>query len=213
MTLSPIELFTQAEKFLRENGFTEEIDWCDNRPSFNNVNEQRFLLEYAWVVFNSGMKNSVIEAKWKRIMQAFYYFHVEKILENQDNTLQNVLKVFGNYKKVYAVIEVARDYLQKGFLDFREKVKNDPLGTLDLLPFIGPVTKYHLARNLGFDYVKPDRHLVRLASKYDLQPDELCNMIHEKTGRRLGTIDVILWRFCEQKGQKKLAVEGGVNDR
>ena len=196
-----VELFVEAEKLVREKGFAKEIEWCDKRPSFDMVDVNTFLREYAWVVFNSGMRNAVIEAKWNGICKAFQYFHVDEIVKDQDAVLRNALKVFGNYKKVYAVVEVARDRLQHGFLTFKDKVKADPLATLDSLPFIGPVTKFHLARNLGFDYVKPDRHLVRLALKYDTTPLALCRTIHEKTGRRLGTIDVVLWRFCEQQGQ------------
>src|SRR5204862_28581 len=30
-------------------------------------------------------------------------------------------------------------------------------------PYIGPVTCWHLAKNVGMDVVKPDRHLVRMA--------------------------------------------------
>lgn len=204
---NPIELFEEAEGFLRLNGFGWEIDWCDNRPCLDEMNERDVLREYAWVVFNSGMRNSVIEAKWNDLLKAFRYFHVDEILENQDEVLNNALRVFGNYNKVYAVIEVARDYLKGRLLKFREKVKKEPLKTLDCLPFIGPVTKYHLARNLGFDYVKPDRHLVRLASKYGMTPFELCDLIHDKTKRRLGTIDVVLWRYCEQKGQYSLSAD------
>jgi len=34
---------------------------------------------------------------------------------------------------------------------------------LQQLPFIGPVTAFHLAKNLGIEAVKPDRHLCRLS--------------------------------------------------
>lgn len=200
----PVELFFDAEKFLRENGFGREIDWCDKRPSFDELTERDFLREYAWVVFNSGMRNAVIEAKWPDLCKAFFYFDVLRILEAEDEALNNALKIFGNYKKVYAVIETAQKIHGEGYLHFRSQLKKTPLEFLDSLPFIGKVTKFHLARNLGFDYVKPDRHLVRLADKYAMTPSELCSWIHEKTGRRLGTIDVVLWRFCEQRGQTRL---------
>ena len=31
---------------------------------------------------------------------------------------------------------------------------------------MGPVMRYHLARNIGLDAVKPDRHLVRLTKHF-----------------------------------------------
>lgn len=205
MKVNPVELFEKAEKFLRENGFGKEIDWCDNRPTFEEMNDREVLREYAWVVFNSGMRNAVIEALWGDITKALRYFNIDNILKDKDDVLTDALKVFGNYKKVDAIIRFA-ERLAHGSLQFRREVKADVLTSLDKLSFIGPITKYHLARNLGFEFIKPDRHLVRLAKKYSTNPFELCNAIHEKTNRRLGTIDVVLWRFCEQKGQKRLEV-------
>jgi hypothetical protein len=80
------------------------------------------------------------------------------------------------------------------------------LDYLDTLPMIGPITKYHLARNLGLDYAKPDRHLVRLAEKFgysDIQA--MCEKLAAYSGWRVGTVDVILWRYSNMKGQTVLS--------
>lgn len=71
---------------------------------------------------------------------------------------------------------------------------------LDSLPMIGPITKYHLARNIGLDYAKPDRHLIRLAEKFgypDIQV--MCTKLSAYSGWRIGTVDVILWRYCNMQ--------------
>jgi len=196
----PVALFKIAEKFLRENGFGQEIDRFDNPRALDEMNDRELLQTYAWVVFSSGMSNAVIEAKWREITKAFRDFNPTKILEDPDAVRRNALDVFRHYGKVDAVIKTARLLLKEG-VALRSRIKEDPLNALDPLPFMGPVTKYHLARNLGFDYIKPDRLLVRLASKFEMTPFELCELIHQKTGRRLATIDAILWRYCEQKGQ------------
>jgi len=203
---NPIELFKEAEELVRKNGFGWEIDWCDNRIAFENCDERRFLLEYGWVVFNSGMRNKVISDKWKDLTKAFHYFVPFQILVYEDKVRKEALAIFGNKRKVDAIISTAKKIVNEGFeKSMRAKIEHLTLEYLDSLPMIGEVTKYHLARNLGFDYVKPDRHLVRLATKYGMTPFQLCYLIHKKTGRRLGTIDVILWRFCEQSKQTKLA--------
>jgi hypothetical protein len=199
----PIQLFKDAEKFCRDNGFQREIDWCENRPNLNQMLDNDVLREYAWVVFNSGMRNSVIEAKWQALCEAFRWWNLKFILDEQDAVLRDALNVFGHYKKVDAVIQMAKKLWHES-LRFKESVRQNPLETLKQLPFIGDITKYHLARQLGFDFIKPDRHLQRLADEYAMTPFELCDLIHKETGRRLGTIDVILWRFCEQQGQTKL---------
>lgn len=201
----PVDLFVKAESFVRGNGFGWEIDWCDRRMSFGEMDEQRFLHEYAWVVFNSGMRNRVIMGKWEGLRKAFHYFMAFQIVSDKINVREKALAIFGNKKKVGAIITTAQRVVDEGFeKSIRAKIEENQLDYLSTFPFIGKVTKYHLARNLGFDYVKPDRHLVRLAKKYNTTPSEMCRVICEKTGRRLGTIDVVLWRFCEQGGQTKL---------
>ncbi len=80
-----------------------------------------------------------------------------------------------------------------------EKLQHSPCKIIYLgsLPFIGDITKYHLARNLGIDVAKPDRHLTRLAKIFhydDVQ--EMCKYLSDKTGDRIGTVDVVLWRYC-----------------
>lgn len=201
----PVELFKEAEQLCRENGFGEEVDWCDNRPSFDDTDERRFLTEYAWVVFNSGMSNRVIQNKWVALTGAFHLFIPFMVNRFANQVREKALSIFGNHRKVDAIITVAQKIVKEGFeKSMRAKIEHLTLEYLDSLPMMGEITKYHLARNLGFDYVKPDRHLMKLASCYNMTPFELCYLIHKKTGRRLGTIDVILWRYCEQQGQTTL---------
>ncbi len=69
---------------------------------------------------------------------------------------------------------------------------------MEALPFIGGITKYHLARNLGMDVVKPDIHLVRMANWYGFTDTTLfCESLglELKTSYRLGTLDLIAWRY------------------
>lgn len=201
----PLSLFAEAERFVIERGFSRDIEWCENLPPFQFVSATAFLREYAWVVLNSGMRNAVIRAKWNDISKAFKDWHIRTIVADKDTVLSEALQVFRYRKKMKAILEVAEKLNAERWSRIQEDVEADPMPYFDSLPFIGPVTKYHLARNLGFDCVKPDRHLVRLAKGYGMTALELCEVIREKTGRRLGTIDVILWRFCEQGKQPTLS--------
>ena len=67
---------------------------------------------------------------------------------------------------------------------------------LESIPWIGGITKYHLAKNLGFDCCKPDRHLVRISKEYNTSPEELCKRISEATGDRVATVDLVIWRVA-----------------
>ena len=203
---APTELFRDAKKFCLEHGFEDEIEQCEHREPFCTVTKSRFLAQYAYVIFNSGMKNSVIEAKWKEICKAFLWFNADEIKSYQAAVREKALSVFGNKAKVNAIIKMANhiELTPTFFNALKERIQKNPLDELEKFPFIAKVTKYHLARNLGFDYVKPDRHLVRLAEKYGMTPFELCKIIQKETGEKLGVIDVILWRYCEQQGQTQL---------
>jgi ribose 1,5-bisphosphokinase PhnN len=64
------------------------------------------------------------------------------------------------------------------------------------LPWIGPVTMHHLAKNLGTDTAKPDVHLERLARRDRTTTHKLCQRLARETGYRIATIDSVLWRAC-----------------
>ena len=74
----------------------------------------------------------------------------------------------------------------------------------------GKALGYHLARNLGIDTVKPDRHLIKLTEHFGYSsPLEMCKDIQANlnggmflTKEKLGTIDVILWRSMNLTGGK-----------
>ena len=66
------------------------------------------------------------------------------------------------------------------------------------LPWIGKITKFHLAKNFGVRRRQPDVHLQRLAEQ-GVTPHELCADLAVKTGYRIATIDLLLWRACANR--------------
>jgi DnaJ-domain-containing protein 1 len=72
-----------------------------------------------------------------------------------------------------------------------------PLVALRTLPFIGPVTQFHLAKNIGLDVAKPDRHLVRIAQLFQFASvQDLCETIANQAGTRVAVVDLVFWRFA-----------------
>ena len=124
------------------------------------------------------MKNQIAEKIHSRVMAAI----VDGV---------PIGTVFGHAGKVKAINYVLAR--QKEFY-FEYLMANDKLAWLETLPYIGKVTKYHLAKNLGLDVCKPDRHLVRIASQCDITPQKLCEKLARETGSRVAVIDQILWR-------------------
>ena len=78
-----------------------------------------------------------------------------------------------------------RDALFAAFLAANDKVE---FGLS--LPWIGNITKWHLAKNMGVDCAKPDVHLERVASHYGTTPAALCADLALATGDRIATVDL-----------------------
>lgn len=174
-------LFQRAHSFCRSN-YPEEITIVESRR-FPDQNARSFLLQYVYVVINSGMKNQVAD----KIFAKFY--------RGLDAS------AIGHPGKRKAVEQALAEH-EKWFINLQQA--DDKLAYLDSLPWIGPITKYHLARNLGLDYAKPDRHMSRLAHTfgYNDNVQKMCEDISRKAGLRVGTVDVILWRYLSSKDGK-----------
>ena len=101
--------------------------------------------------------------------------------------------VFGHPGKRVAIDSIWRDRAEH-FAAFQ--AASAKLEFLESLPWIGPVTRYHLAKNLGADEAKPDVHMERLARRDKTSTQALCRRLARRTGYRVATIDSILWRSC-----------------
>lgn len=75
---------------------------------------------------------------------------------------------------------------------------DDKIDFLRTLPWIGPVTSWHLEKNLGGDHAKPDVHMERLARGDRTTTQKLCAGLARQTGYRVATIDTVLWRACAE---------------
>ena len=170
------EKFLGLRQKVIDAGYGAEITWqeevltCDDADSF--------FREYMWVVLSSGIKNQVA-----RLIEGRIYKAIDKDLP--------ISTAFRHKGKVKA-IEYVKQHRHQEFA--RYKTSTNVLEFFVTLPWIGHITKYHLAKNLGLDVVKPDRHLVRIASSYGKSPLELCEKLARETGYRIGTVDLIIWR-------------------
>lgn len=178
-------------------GFGRELDWQDSRD-FSVVTESEFLAEAAWVVLSAGLSERVVHRVFGSISQSFCQWNsASAIVSRRRSCVAQAMKVFAHKPKIRAIAEIAAQVNQHGFARIKREVEALGVERLSELPFIGPVTSFHLAKNLGLDVVKPDRHLVRLAKAAQVaDPYALCSMIAAWTGDRMATVDLILWRFA-----------------
>jgi hypothetical protein len=139
-----------------------------------------FARETIFVIANSGMRHTVARGIFERVMKSL----------DRGGSAHDA---FGHRGKAAAMdrIWAERDAMLAGF-----HAAADRLAYCETIPWIGGITKYHLAKNFGVDVVKPDVHLVRLANAFATSPDALCGHVAAATGWRLATVDTLLWRAC-----------------
>lgn len=196
-TTTLVSAYLSARDYVIACGYGPEIDWQD-QCFLDQVTESSFLRETAWVILSAGMRERVIRNRFPAISEAFLSWRsASDISRCRRQCARAALKVFRHPTKIAAIAFAAQTITTMTFEAFRTALRDHGIELLQEFPFIGPVTRYHLAKNLGMDVVKPDRHLVRLAHTAGFeQPDELCRAVAEVTGDRIGTIDVVLWRYA-----------------
>jgi 3-methyladenine DNA glycosylase Tag len=196
----PIELLSKyifAKTIVIDEGYSDEISWQSNLR-FDDLDENMFLKELAWVVLSSGMKERVVSNLFGKISECFFnWVSVERIVENEDTCFYEATKVFNNKSKISAIINAAHRIKRIGFHQLKKLVSENPIGTLQEFSYIGPVTVYHLAKNIGLPVAKPDRHLTRIANRAGYnEVQEFCNEISRLSGDSISVVDIVLWRFA-----------------
>lgn len=191
-----INFYLLAKSIVSEN-FSHEIEWQDSLQ-FSDIGESAFLREAAWVVLSSGMREVVIRSKFPSFSLAFYDWQSAlQISANAEQCRKNASQVFAHMGKLDAIIEIAATITKDGFETFKCNISTKGVPFLQSLPFIGPTTSFHLAKNIGLDVVKPDRHLVRISAMAGYScPAEMCKVISEAVGDRLSVVDLVVWRYA-----------------
>lgn len=170
--------FRELERALRARGYGPMIAWAEHVEKPTNAED--FATRVIYVICNSGMRVTVAAPIAEKCALA--------LTDGRSAT-----EVFGHPGKAVAIDLIWR---QRETL-FQEYLSADAkLDYLATLPWIGKVTKHHLAKNLGASAAKPDVHLVRLANRESTTPSRLCRRLARLTGYKIPTIDSILWRAC-----------------
>lgn len=178
ITLERLELLRSA---LMARGYGPSIEWTEQIAEAESADA--FAERAIYVIANSSMANSVAVLIFDRCMAAL-------------RAGRSATEVFGHPGKAPAIDTIWRD---RDALFKAYRAADDKVGQLRELPYIGEVTSYHLAKNLGADVAKPDVHLERLARREATTSQALCDRLARESGLRAATIDTILWRACALK--------------
>ncbi len=172
-----------AKTIVIDEGFQDEILW-QSQLNFNDLTESSFLREIAWVILTCGMKEIIIRNIFEDISHCFFHwFSAQKIISNREKCHISALKIFNNERKITAILNAADQVKRHGFENMKGEIHSNPISFLKTFDYIGPVTVYHLAKNIGLPVAKPDRHLVRIAKQENyLDVQSFCGDISRMSG-------------------------------
>jgi hypothetical protein len=197
-----LNLYDDATRAVHAAGFGWEPEWQRTRAT-SPLTERDFLRESAWVVLCSGFRERVVRDVFDYISLCFCDWEAASEISDRRNAcVRTALGRFRNERKLKALADIATLVDETGFDVLCERLRGDPVAELQVFPFIGPVTSWHLAKNLGFNVAKNDRHLARLALDYGFDDaHDLCHAIAQTTGELESVVDVVLWRFATLRSQ------------
>jgi hypothetical protein len=205
MSSALAEMYRVVKKVVEDLGYSAEIIW-QHRVNLQEFSETDFLREYAWVVFNSGFRESVVRKKFDYLSLCFLDWESASVIyDRRTMCVEAAMRALGNKQKLQAVITTSEEILRRGFTEIRSMINAAPLEHLQVFPYMGPATSCHLAKNLGFDVAKPDRHLVKLSNAIGYRDvNDLCSTISKEVGESVSVVDIVLWRYSTLRDVPKI---------
>jgi len=190
--------YFEAKMAAEEFGHKADFFPADGALKFD---EQEVLREGAWVILCGGFKEAVIRKIFANFSLCFCgWTSAQEIVENRNICRETALDVFNNQKKVDAIVRLAESIVNLGFDNLKSQILDNPIKALSSLHFIGPITSFHLAKNLGFQVAKPDRHLNKISESNGFEnAHELCEAIAKQTHEPISVVDGVLWRLSEKR--------------
>lgn len=191
------EAYLDAKEYVISAGFGDEIDWQED-VVVEETTESVFLREAAWVILSSGFRESVVRRVFPEVSAAFRdWVDANRIAEDIGECRGQALQAFGNRRKIDAIASIILKVADEGICEIKRKIRCRGVDYIRELPFMGPVTSLHFAKNLGVPIAKPDRHLVRVtkAAGYT-STNELCAAISKFVGESIAVVDLVIWRFA-----------------
>ena len=172
------------------------------RPkNWQRLNEKTFLAVYCGVVFASGFKARVVDAKFPEMKKVFQQFALAALVRMKAGPTAKKLPIQSLRKTTLFLKGAKQIYDEGGWQQFKKRIekkrgKKEKLAALTKLPGIGPITKYHLAKDTGLvDTYKPDRHLEDCAKECSTDVCTLVAFLCEEYHKKQYEVDMILFRY------------------
>jgi hypothetical protein len=194
---SLLETYLDAKEAVVAAGYAAEVDW-QYEVLGHEISETDLLREGAWVILSAGLSARVVAARFEAVSKAFFDWESAVLIAVFGEECRSEgLRAFNNPVKLTGIVKLAQAVAVMGWECARARAASAPIEFFGDLPHIGPTTKYHLAKNLGIDVAKPDRHLTRIASAAGFKSVEsLCTALANLSSDPPAVVDLVLWRFA-----------------
>lgn len=192
-----VRAYLQAKQIVLNSPYGDEI--VEVLRETSEISESEFLRELAWVILSAGIAEAVVRKKFAPISQCFRNWEsARQISDNVEECVASALSHFRHEGKIGAIATAAvRLSVAGSFERVRARILVDPIRELRSFAYIGPVTAFHVAKNVGLRVAKPDRHLFRLAQSNGFNSvNEFCETIAHFLGEDIRRVDSVLWRFA-----------------
>ncbi len=157
------ESYLTARETIIRSGFSHELDWQEAR-TLDDLSERDFLRQAAWVILTSGFREATVREIFPELSLAFLnWAKARSIARRRIDCEHRARRVFNHVGKIRAIGSLCERVALEGFHNIKNNIESEGMEFLRTFAFIGPVTCYHLAKNIGLDVIKPDRHLTRLS--------------------------------------------------
>lgn len=209
--------FRKAHEFTR-TFYGAEMDSIQS-VQWEKVDDDFFFQEYVWVVHATGFSAKAVGRFMPNLVKA--YGRWDKLGSKKDfaAVMDRVRTVCNNPQKAKAVHSTAQLMVKelispggKTWAEFRKERLSSP-EEIAKLPYVGKITCFHLARNIGLlECVKPDLHLVRMAEHWGYKDCAAMCEDMRKGGFEhvpLGIVDLCVWYAASTFGTLDIRKEGG----
>jgi hypothetical protein len=188
--------YLAAKRTVLESQYATEL--VSHRRSLATISETEFLREIAWVILSAGMAERIVRLKFDAVSESFCLWNsADEIAMSAETCMSKALAHFGHLGKIAAIAFAAKKISEQSFVVFRTNLQQNPVFELRQFRYIGPVTVLHLAKNIGIETAKPDRHLNRISNLAGFpSAQKLCAFISSFVGDSVTKVDTVLWRFA-----------------
>ena len=186
-----------AKQYVIRKGYGTEIDW-QMSIKWSSIDEQTFLGEISWVILASGMNDKVVRKIFPQIKEIMFDFKSGKrITRNRKQCYSKAINVINHPGKINAIIFAAEYINTNSFEYLKTQIQEQHIPFIQTFPYMGKATAFHLAKNLGLDVAKPDRHLMKIADVLGFSDtNELCSKISQVIQEKRSLIDLVIWRYA-----------------